>query len=89
MSLQDNGADTLTLSANGSFSFPMSLDTGSSYAVTVKSYTPGIACSVTGGSGTVGSANVSAIDVSCAAGTETVLYSFGEAPPMGRPRSRV
>jgi uncharacterized repeat protein (TIGR03803 family) len=75
VSLQDNGGNTLTVSANGSFSFPLSLDAGAAYAVTVKSHTPGIACSVTSGSGTVGSANVT-VGVSCGAGTETVLYSF-------------
>jgi uncharacterized repeat protein (TIGR03803 family) len=82
VSLQDNGADTLALSANGSFSFPMSLGTGTSYAITVNSHTPGIACSVTGGSGTVGSSNVT-VGVSCAAGTETVLYYFGANSPDG------
>jgi len=83
VSLQDNGADSLTLSANGAFSFPMSLDTGSAYAVTVQSHTPGIACSVSNGSGTVGSSNVTGIDVSCAAGTERILYSFGASATDG------
>ena len=77
VSLQDNGGSTLTLSGNGAFSFPMSLDTGSAYAVTVKSHTPGIACTVSNGSGTVGSSNVTGLAVSCAAGTERILYSFG------------
>jgi len=54
----------------------MSLDTGSAYAITVQSHTPGIAWSVSNGSGTVGSSDVTGIDVSCAAGTESVLYSF-------------
>jgi uncharacterized repeat protein (TIGR03803 family) len=82
VSLQDNGADKLAISANGSFSFPMSLNSGTSYAITVNSHTPGIACSVTGGSGTVGSSS-GTIDVSCAAGTETVLYSFGATSTDG------
>ncbi|MGA7339780.1 MAG: choice-of-anchor tandem repeat GloVer-containing protein [Terracidiphilus sp.] len=77
VSLQDNGGDTLTLSANGVFSFPMSLDAGSAYAVTVHSHTPGIACPVSNGSGTVGSSDVTEIAVSCAAGTEKILHSFG------------
>lgn len=77
VSLQDNGGDTLQLNANGPFSFPMSLATGSAYTVTVQSHTPGIACPVSNGSGTVGSSNVTGIGVSCAAGAETVLYSFG------------
>jgi uncharacterized repeat protein (TIGR03803 family) len=77
VSLQDNRGDTLTLSSNGAFSFPMSLETGSDYAVTVQSHTPGIACSVSKGSGTVGSSDVTGMSVSCGAGTERILYSFG------------
>ena len=77
VSLQDNGGDTLQLSTNGPFSFPMNLDAGSAYVVTVQSHTPAIACSVSNGSGSVGSSNVTGIDISCAAGTETTLYSFG------------
>jgi uncharacterized repeat protein (TIGR03803 family) len=83
VSLQDNGGDTLQLSANGPFSFPMSLDTGSAYAVTVQSHTPAVACSVSNGSGTVGSSSVMGIAVSCAAGTVTTLYSFGTSAADG------
>ncbi|MGB8029293.1 MAG: choice-of-anchor tandem repeat GloVer-containing protein [Terracidiphilus sp.] len=83
VSLQDNGKDTLSLSFNGAFSFPTSLDTGSAYAVTVQSHAPGIACSVSNGSGTVGSSDVTGIGVSCTAGTETILYSFGASSSDG------
>lgn len=83
VSLQDNGADTLTLSASGAFSFPMSLDTGSAYDVTVQSHTLGITCWVTNGSGTVGSSDVTGIDVSCAS-TLPVLYSFGASATDGK-----
>lgn len=83
VSLQDKGGGALTLSANGAFSFPTSLDTGSAYAVTVQSHTPGIACSVSSGSGTVGPANVTGISVSCSAGTERILYSFGASATDG------
>ena len=90
VSLQDNGADTLQLSANGPFSFPMSLNSGSGYAVTVQSHTPGVACSVANGSGTVGASNVTGISVSCTAGTESVLYSFGaSATDAEEPRAGV
>jgi uncharacterized repeat protein (TIGR03803 family) len=77
VSLQDNGGDTLTLSANGTFSFPMRLDAGTAYAITVQSHTPGIACSVGNGSGTLGSSDVTGVGVSCSVGTERILYSFG------------
>ncbi len=81
--LQDNGGDTLTLSANGSFSFPTSLNSGSGYSVTVHSHTPGIACAVSNGSGSVGSSDVTGVGVSCAAGAEKILYSFGASTTDG------
>lgn len=77
VSLQDGGGDQLTLTANGAFSFPVTLAAGAAYAVTVQSHTPGIACSVSNGSGTAGTSNATGISVSCAAGTERILYSFG------------
>jgi uncharacterized repeat protein (TIGR03803 family) len=83
VSLQDNGGDTLTLNANGAFSFPTSLNTGSAYAATVQSHTPGVACSVSNGSGTVGSSDVTTINASCAAGTESILHSFGASGTDG------
>jgi uncharacterized repeat protein (TIGR03803 family) len=83
VSVQDNGQDTLALSANGAFSFPVNMDTGAAYAITVQSHTPGIACSVANGSGTVGSSNVTGIGISCAAGTQSVLYSFGATATDG------
>ena len=77
VSLQDDGGDQLTLNANGAFSFPTRLVAGTAYTVTVQSHTPGIACSVSNGTGTVGSSNGTGIGVSCTAGTERTLYSFG------------
>jgi len=77
VSIQDNGGDKLILSADGAFSFPMRLESGSAYAIKMLSHTPGIACSVNNGNGTVGSSDVTGIGVSCSAGTERVIYSFG------------
>ena len=64
--LQNNGGDTLTISANGTFGFASSLPPGSSYAVTVKTQpsTPSQKCTVTGGSGTIAS-NVTSVNVTC------------------------
>ena len=63
--LQDNGGDNVSVSANGSFTFPTSLASGASYNVTVKSYPSGQTCTVANGSGTVASANVTNVAVSC------------------------
>ena len=72
--LQDNGADNLSVSANGPFTFATALPSGAAYAVTVKTNPSGQTCSVTNGSGTIGSANVTNVAVTCAA---TPTYSVG------------
>jgi len=51
--LQNNGADTLTVSANGSFSFSESVSSGASYSVSVLQQPVGQVCSVANGSGSV------------------------------------
>src|SRR5579862_5531800 len=74
--LQDNGGDTLSVSANGSFTFATHLASGAAYAVTVQTNPSGQACTVSNGSGTVGSANVTSVAVSCATSGGT-KYSVG------------
>ena len=65
--LKNNGADALAISANGSFTFPVAVAAGASFAVTVGTQPSGPAqvCTVSGGSGTVGSANVTGVAVNC------------------------
>ena len=65
--LQDNGGDNLSLTANGSFTFATALASGAAYSVTVKTNPSGQTCTVSAGSGTVASANVTNVAVSCAA----------------------
>jgi hypothetical protein len=72
--LQDNGGDNLSVSANGPFTFPTALASGSAYSVTVKTNPSGQTCTVTSGSGTIGAANVTNVAVSCA---NVVKYSVG------------
>jgi Putative esterase len=64
--LQDNGGDNLTVSANGPFTFATKLASGAAYAVTVQTQPAGQTCTVASGSGTIGSANVTNVAVSCA-----------------------
>jgi Putative esterase len=64
--LQDNGSDPLNVNANGSFTFATRLASGAAYAVTVQSNPSGQTCTVFNGSGTVGSADVTKVTVSCA-----------------------
>lgn len=85
VTLQNNGGDALTVSANGSFAFPALLPTGRSYNVTLKSRTPGLRCSVNGGSGAINQAAVSNIGISCVSATLSIVHHFaggsdGEQP---------
>ncbi len=70
--LQDNSGDNLSVSANGSFTFPTMVATGAGYKVTVLSNPAGQTCTVTNGSGTIGSANITNVAVTC-----TSYYSVG------------
>ena len=63
--LQDNGADDLAVSANGTFTFSTALVPGTSYAVTVKTNPAGQSCTVTNGTGTINAANVANVTVTC------------------------
>jgi uncharacterized protein YkwD len=65
-SLSLNGGTAQSVSSDGSFVFPSSLASGDTYAVTVVTAPTGETCSVTNGSGTVGSANVTNVTITCA-----------------------
>ena len=75
--LQDNGGDDLSVSANGSFTFGTQLANGGAYAVTVKTNPSGQTCTVASGSGTIGSANVTNVAVTCTANGGDTTYSVG------------
>ena len=74
--LQNNGGNNLSLSANGSFAFTTALTSGTAYSVTILTQPAGQTCSVSNGSGTIGSANVTNVSVSCAALPATT-YTLG------------
>lgn len=77
VTLVNNGGDPIAITANGSFTFASAVASGGTYAVTVQSHTPGVACAVSNGSGTVGSSAVTEVAVACGAGTGRVLYALG------------
>ena len=64
--LQDNGGNTLTVTANGSFSFTSELVSGASYNVSVSTQptSPAQTCGITNGTGTATS-NVTSVAVDC------------------------
>jgi 6-phosphogluconolactonase (cycloisomerase 2 family) len=70
--LANNGGDARTVSAAGAFSFATPLAAGAAYAVTITAQPATQTCTVTSGSGTVGSANVTGVTLACATNTFTV-----------------
>ncbi len=71
--LQNNGGDNLSVTADGSFTFPTAIAKGSAYSVTVQTQPSGPAqnCVVTNGSGTA-TANVTNVQVTCTTVTHTI-----------------
>jgi len=65
--LRNNGADDLTVNADGAFTFPTPVATGVPYNVTVGTQPAGQTCTVQNGSGTA-NADVSNVAVNCSAG---------------------
>jgi uncharacterized protein YkwD len=65
-SLSLNGGAPLSVSSDGSFVFSSSLGSGAAYAVTVVMAPSGETCSVSNGAGSVGTANVTNVAITCA-----------------------
>jgi len=70
--LQNNGANNLTVSANGGFTFAASIASGSTYNVTVATTPPGRTCTVSNGSGTVTTSAITNVAVTCTLLTFTI-----------------
>jgi hypothetical protein len=68
--LEDNGGDNLSPTGNGSFTFATPVASGATYRVTVltEPTNPTQTCTIANGGGTVGNANVTTVQISCAAG---------------------
>lgn len=73
--LQNNGADDLAIVADGSFVFGLLLSAGSSFTVTVKEQPVASHCSLSNGTGVVGSANVDGIGLTCVPAPLSLLSS--------------
>ena len=72
--LRDNGGDDLPVSGNGPVVFATPVASGAAYSVTVfaQPSSPAQRCTVTTGSGTLASANVTTVAIVCATDTYTV-----------------
>ena len=76
LGLQLNGQQPMTVSSNGGFSFSAGLATGDSYQVAIATQPAGETCTVTNGTGTVGTTNVTNVAVACSP-NPTITYSIG------------
>ena len=65
VTLSNNGAALLPLTANGAYGFPGILLPGAPYAVTVSTQPTSRSCSVANATGTVGTGTVVGVDVTC------------------------
>jgi 6-phosphogluconolactonase (cycloisomerase 2 family) len=74
--LQNSGGSNLSVTGNGAFTFSQSVQTNTSYAVTVLTQptNPAQTCTVSGGSGTVSGANVTNVSVTCTGQVAKFLY---------------
>jgi hypothetical protein len=80
--LKNNGEDNLAISADGSFTFALSIADGAPYAVTVftQPSNPAQTCTVTNGSGTVSGANVTDVAVTCTTDVTDRVFASGFDP---------
>ncbi len=70
--MQDNGADALTVNANGAFTFSSSIAEGSAYNVTVQTQPAIQTCTVSNGSSIMGGSNTTNVSVTCATNDTTL-----------------
>ncbi|MBV1777328.1 hypothetical protein KSF73_16525 [Burkholderiaceae bacterium DAT-1] len=81
-----NGKETLTIkSSDTSFAFATKIATGATYAVTAGSNPFWQKCTVANGSGTVASANISNVAVTCVSATVTVKTVAGGTTVVATP----
>ncbi len=77
--LQNNGGDDLAVSANGTVQFSSGLTNGSAYAVTVKTHPSMLTqtCTTGSASGTVTSADVTSVTLTCTSLSTPYLFAAG------------
>ena len=83
ITLQNNGGDSLALSANGSFTFSLRVASGGAYTVSISAQPLGPDCAVTNGSGTVTS-SVSNVSITCTVSPETRYLPLLATPTSGQ-----
>ncbi len=71
--LQDNSGDNLSVTGNGAFQFSSGIDQGGAYSVTVETQPSGQTCAVHNGAGTIGTADIDNVVVTC---SQPGAYAF-------------
>ena len=70
--LENNGSDSLTITADGMFSFATKEHSGDSYSVTVQTQPSTQTCTVSNGSGTISNSNITNVVVTCSVNAYSV-----------------
>jgi hypothetical protein len=70
--LQNNSADDVTLTGDGTFTFATSVIDDTAFKVTIKSQPSNLTCSVGNGSGTINGATISDVSVTCSTNAYSV-----------------
>jgi len=84
VTLQNNGADNLSINSNAPFTFSTPIADGGAYSVTVSSQPAHQACTVTHASNNINGANVTNVAVACVTGASfTVPGNYSFTVPSG------
>ena len=76
VTLINNETDSLSVSSDGPYKFTLTYSGPGTYSVLIAAQPPGQVCTVSNGSGSVANANVTNVNVACALGPESTLYTF-------------
>jgi uncharacterized repeat protein (TIGR03803 family) len=74
--LINNETDSLSVLANGAFKFTLTSSRKGVYSVHLATQPSGQVCTVANGSGVITKANITSINVACAAGPEETVHAF-------------
>jgi len=77
ITIENNAANPTVISANAAFTFSAPISSGGTYAISISQQPVTQTCTVTNGSMTNVTANVSNIAINCATAGYAVLYAFG------------
>jgi len=90
VTLLNNGTDSLTINANGNFTFAHTLSAGAAYNVTVSTQPISQTCTVTNGAGSISnfnSSNVTNIAVNCTINISSNNYVYGNVTGLASGKS--